>query len=787
MAYQPFLIADYKDGLRHDVEPWLLPVDAWSKMLDAYLDKGVIKKRLGYRELDRFVEAKSTITGISKATVGVVTSASHGLTDDTIIRIVGVSGMVEVNGNTYVVSNAAANTFELKDLAGVDVVTTGFTTYTSGGKTCVYTTDSIMGIMTWVNTSGVEQLIVANRDRLCSWSTSGEYFEPITSVFEILGYGDGTTVAYTITGLTNIPAQIITGSVTVTATISSTTVTLTDNGASPTAVLSSGAHAGTFTWVTGATSLTFAAAPDKGTEIKIRYTFFGDLFTGDSEDFFNWMNFDGKLWMTNGEDSIITYDGTYAGIPLIDPNSDPGVHASTVKVTSCKDIKAERERLLLFNTKEGGVWNPERIRWSQAGSSTIWQDSVAGKGDFIDVSTGDHFQWAELIKGKILVGFQKSKWILNYTGDPNLAFRIDRVSLNDNTDAPFVKESFDDFVLSLGAENINICDGNSVKRIDDKIPNQSLEIDQDFIQKSFSVRLNEEEQVWITYVNKKGDNTTSSQDRILVWNYKDSSWSIFRIPMSCLGRYFENSGKRLNDFPGMTLKDFEGMRLNDFSFLSNSAITLGGSHEGGSLGGKVWIMNFGSIDHFSNLVAKINDITAASPGNVTTEYIHGLSTGDSVRISGVSGMTEVNNINYTVTVIDTKNFTIGVDTTDYTTYTTGGEVYYAKGVSFELTSAKWNPFNQQGRDTRLGYIDFYLTQDSDDKVTVDFYLNEDSDSYQTSTLSFDGVGEKVWKRLHSGAVGNTHSIKITDSSTEGEWIALHAIRLSVEPAGRGIL
>jgi hypothetical protein len=65
-------------------------------------------------------------------------------------------------------------------------------------------------------------------------------------------------------------------------------------------------------------------------------------------------------------------------------------------------------------------------------------------------------------------------------------------------------------------------------------------------------------------------------------------------------------------------------------------------------------------------------ITQANPGNVTTTAAHNLATGQTVRLTGVVGMTEVNGETYRVTVVDALNFTIGVDTTGFTEYVSGG-------------------------------------------------------------------------------------------------------------------
>lgn len=73
-------------------------------------------------------------------------------------------------------------------------------------------------------------------------------------------------------------------------------------------------------------------------------------------------------------------------------------------------------------------------------------------------------------------------------------------------------------------------------------------------------------------------------------------------------------------------------------------------------------------------VMSIGNITNANPGLVVTNLNHGYATGQVVTFSGIVGMTELNTGSYTITVVDEKSFTIGVDTTSYTPYVSGGVV-----------------------------------------------------------------------------------------------------------------
>ena len=90
-------------------------------------------------------------------------------------------------------------------------------------------------------------------------------------------------------------------------------------------------------------------------------------------------------------------------------------------------------------------------------------------------------------------------------------------------------------------------------------------------------------------------------------------------------------------------------------------------------------------------VTNISAITQANPAVVTTSATHGLTTGDSVYLKDIVGMTELNNRTFQVTVLTTTTFslkelehsaTANIDSTGFTAYASGGDV----SKVFELTT-----------------------------------------------------------------------------------------------------
>lgn len=71
----------------------------------------------------------------------------------------------------------------------------------------------------------------------------------------------------------------------------------------------------------------------------------------------------------------------------------------------------------------------------------------------------------------------------------------------------------------------------------------------------------------------------------------------------------------------------------------------------------------------------ITNITQANPAVVTTSAAHTLSTDDLISITGVVGMTEVNNLTFEIVVLSSTTFLLkNIDSTGYTAYVSGGTV-----------------------------------------------------------------------------------------------------------------
>lgn len=94
----------------------------------------------------------------------------------------------------------------------------------------------------------------------------------------------------------------------------------------------------------------------------------------------------------------------------------------------------------------------------------------------------------------------------------------------------------------------------------------------------------------------------------------------------------------------------------------------------------------GIVTFAANENNTITSITKASSAVITLGAAHGRVVGDSLHISNVSGMVEINGLRCTVTASDATTVTVDIDSTLFTTYTSGGETNTAPQTNETITA-----------------------------------------------------------------------------------------------------
>lgn len=136
-----------------------------------------------------------------------------------------------------------------------------------------------------------------------------------------------------------------------------------------------------------------------------------------------------------------------------------------------------------------------------------------------------------------------------------------------------------------------------------------------------------------------------------------------------------------------------------------------------------------------DVTGNISSITKATNAKVTCTD-HGLPTGATVKITGVLGMTQINNVTDTITVVDDDNFTLdNTDSSSWGTYTDNG------------TTDIWTRVFQEDEKTTRFYAYTYYSNDNEEGAPAPF-----SDGLQV------GDGQSVQITNLSTAPGGDYDI-----------------------------
>ena len=163
-----------------------------------------------YQDGGIVTESGKTISGATEANPVVITATSHGFSNGDHVIIGSVAGMVELNGVTGIVANKTTNTFELTDVDGTNINSTGFTTYTSGG-----TASKIVEVTTTYTTAQLPEI---------KFTQSADVMYITHSSHPVRKISRTSNTAWTITDVTFINGPYLDEN--------ATTTTLTPNGRS---------------------------------------------------------------------------------------------------------------------------------------------------------------------------------------------------------------------------------------------------------------------------------------------------------------------------------------------------------------------------------------------------------------------------------------------------------------------------------------------------------------------------------------------------------------------------
>lgn len=165
----------------------------------------------------------------------------------------------------------------------------------------------------------------------------------------------------------------------------------------------------------------------------------------------------------------------------------------------------------------------------------------------------------------------------------------------------------------------------------------------------------------------------------------------------------------------------------------------------------------------------ITDITATNPAVVTTKYIHTLQSGDAITIANVSGMSEINSGTGTVTRLTAYTFSVNINASGYTAYTSGGLVYPTDlGVSTACTRGVIEDVTISGCETNF-HLMGWLNRHSGLKS---FNARLGLDYGYGNTNYLDYVSENTWQAYQLLGCNDTFISRIEDEGAGTDFLGV---------------
>lgn len=819
MTLQPYYIANYDEnsGLDTYYEPFLIPEKAFPVLENAYCWRGRVKKRLGYELLGRLRRAFTTVNffksaanwtfnlkvvngyviAADNANPGkITTSYPHGLSNGDKVVITGIVGATGYNNVTFTITKVDATNFTV----GVDAG--AFGAYVSGGF--------------WIS------------DRSLS--------------------------------ATEPNAEIVPGSVVVT----SNAITFTDQGDGTLTSATIG-NSGTINYVTGAVALTFTGVvgsdslltyayypglpvmglPDYEQDainaevlyaFDTRYAYFwnGSVFAqlpstpqvswfGANYQLFWSLNYyikSGKklFWTTNNNapvDPLRYYDGI--NWTTFEPAVITG---GGTKLEGALILLAYKNRLLALNTYEGANLGastnfPQRLRFSQNGDPTAadaWLQDTAGKGGYLDAPTSEKIISAEFIKDTLLVKFERSSWKIVYTGNELLPFVFQKINTELGSESTFSLVPFDRGVFSVANVGLTNDDSVNVARIDTKIPQTVFNFsnENNGVKRVYGIRDYNNELVFWSFPNAA--QTPTFPNRMLIYNYINSSYAVFVDSFTALGYYNKSASSTWSNLTDITWADWSDPWDFNSTQVSYPDI-IGGNQQG-------FVENL-SQQRANDPSLAITSIALSASVVVLTVPNHNLDMGSFIKVTGILGNSTggtdpsfLNDTNYKIKVLSVNTFSLEkynssdglfhvVTSSTIGTYLGGGVITVIS--NFNISTKLFSFFYEVGAQQRLSYVDVLLDKTSSGELTCDCFVDE-CNSVPINDPNFPGIDglfgdniilsrpetdipyqvlqQKIWHRIFINTTCQNFQLKLSmddvqmqDDAINTEDITMHAMVL----------
>lgn len=248
-----------------------------------------------------------------------------------------------------------------------------------------------------------------------------------------------------------------------------------------------------------------------------------NTFTGGDDDFFKFCTYYSKTYFTNSANGIYSYDGSDSTVAAVST-------AGAVTIATCDSLFMLKSRLHFVAPTIGATYYPDRIYYSDVGTTTITNASqyYIYERDDVPVAHRQLNMSNEIIFGR------KSVYRVEATGDSSTPFRCLTINPNMACLAPVVTEHNSTeagrIFSFLSRNHLMGFDGYRFYPADWPIRDIPTEMAETYLHYCQGVACTSKGALYFSYP-RTGE---TYPDRILEYSVDDAAWSQHTITMHCL-------------------------------------------------------------------------------------------------------------------------------------------------------------------------------------------------------------------------------------------------------------
>lgn len=733
-----FFIGPFQTGVEQDVEPFLLPEDAFPTLEDAFVFRGRVERRFGFNLFDGgqlnsrlriLIGTTAAVTGDLPAVVvpgatfkiGQMFSIGPTVLDTTIFTVVTANGAPAA----MLTTGTATGTY---DSATGSVVITGNNEHPST-SVFFYPSEPVMGLLR-------NELSTINLERTVGFDTQFSYVRSGTGWVRLPTAGAGATDLWT------------------------------------------GANS-QFYWSTNyrgsAPNVTNMYVVNNNRADHIRFRDANAAITTGWTDF--QPNINAALIDTLDSARIIL--GFKSRLIVLNTLETIGGNPLTF-VNRCRFSQIGDP------TVAGAVGPPITGSWIERPQG----------GGFSDASTKQAIISAQFIQNRLIVFFERSTWELVYTGNQILPFVWQRISTELGAESTFSQIGFEDVVLGVGNRGLHAANPNSVTRIDNKIPDILGEINNTNAgaQRVYGIRDFFREIAMWTFPSFVGNPVFPN--RVLVYNYKNNSFAFFNDSFTCYGYFQKAAGLTWATLPYRTWSAWT-VPWNGGLSQAQFPLIIAGNQQGFT-----FLFEDTGTNDSSIMITDVNSATevfTAVDHNLTVGQFIQFENLNGITLTHTDP-DHTGTVFKIETIPSTSTFTI--DATAAGTYTGGGTLLILNNINITTKNFflfAQDGVSTYVKDIQMllsrstdGEVTVELFQDANFSEPLPVTTGskivltrpEDGDTFSQSQ-------DKIWHRIIRPIIGDSFQIQITmsedqmrDPDVQAAKIILHGILLDAFPAGR---